>query len=76
MALMTIKNKRMEGAEVLLQKLDGQYSLYLRENDVRAGVRYLIRNFESFEQANTEYERLNSRTKIHQILVQEGDSLA
>ena len=40
MAVTTIKNKKMDGAEVLLQKFNGQYSLYLREYDVRAGVLY------------------------------------
>lgn len=71
-----IKEKKMDGAEVLLQKFNGQYSLYIRENDIRVGVRYLIRDFESFEQANAEYEKMNSRANIHQILVREGDSLA
>lgn len=76
MAVVTIKDKKMDGAEVLLQKFNGQYSLYIRENDIRVGVRYLIRDFESFEQANAEYEKMNSRARIHQILVWEGDSLA
>ena len=76
MAVTTIKNKKMDGAEVLLQKFNGQYSLYLREYDVRAGVLYLIRDFESFEAANAQYECLYSRAKIHQILSHEGCSLA
>lgn len=76
MAVVTIKDKKMDGAEVLLQKFNGQYSLYLREFDARAGVIYLIEDFESFEEANDQYERLDSRAKIHQILSHEGYTLA
>lgn len=67
----TLKEKSFEGAEVMLQEFHGQYSLYLRENDARVGVLYMIQDFASFEQADAEFNRMNSRARIHRVLTLE-----
>lgn len=64
----TLKRKSFEGAEVMLQEFHGQYSLYLRANDARVGVLYLIEDFPSFDRANSEYERMNTRDRILRVL--------